>query len=250
MPPQFSARSDRQKVGKSQIIKIVRDRDDKIVAEQDPECGDLDPIGDDRIQIMLDRAISARDARTEMMCRAAMNQDPTMVEIRMIARRGCAEIWREADSILLRSGGGSILIPVAGLRDFEDDEDLDDRALALELAKFPCPLCHRQLTAESFRGGIRVPAHHVATPVFPFGYSGPPFQVECPASLMEATQMCAGEHAPPRCDDPGCRCDLGRPNLDMAYPDPAIHLSRDAEPQSWDTEEMTSQALAYRDPRG
>lgn len=85
-----------------------------------------------------------------------------------------------------------------------DDEQTTTRPLVLSLVEFNCPYCHHPVVASDERGMLRIPWHRTHEPIFPFGLGGPPYRAECPASLMEITQICDGQHGASPCDDPQC----------------------------------------------
>lgn len=108
--------------------------------------------------------------------------------------------------------------------DAQDGFRLDD---------FPCPLCHRPVTATETHGMLSVPRHPVLTPVFPFGHAGPMYHAECPASLMQLTPVCDETHPPPPCDDRAC------------WQLPSRTLAARIAEQSWDADEDTRESPAY-----
>ncbi len=232
---------------------------------------DRDTIDDAMIQDLLVSATHAKDDAIVRMCRAALNDGDHQPEFKLIARGGCAELWNDrmrsealgegdirdqsnpAEAPIAAGVEASIeASTLAPTRERTSGEDTGVRPFPLRLVEFQCPICHLLVLAEDARGSLHVPWHRIDTPIFPFGYAGPMFRVECPASLMEITQMCDGEHAPPKCDDP--RCDQDDPIADPPAPAIPVPLTMPAVPtlasgteesQPWE-DERTSRPPVHR----
>lgn len=222
-------------------LMINRDRQ---IAQQaklildETELVDKGSIGDDQIALIQQRAQMNQREDIVRMCAAAVSG---FGEMRTIARAGCAELWNddvEASAQVARALSQETthdlkasdriaydaLISATGDRSSRmfADEPTASRPLSLQLLEFQCPICHKPILAEDVRGVIRVPWHRMDPPVFPFGYAGPMCRVECPASLMEVSQMCDGDHMAPACDDPQCW---------LSHPSHPAQTDREVEPE-------------------
>lgn len=169
-------------------------------------------IGDERIRILLEDALRSGNRAVARACCSALGLNDVSPGERRIARAGCAELWNERmrSEALGEQEAMAVVDPTGRSPAIHRDTgrtQAPPRApspLSLELTEFPCPICHLPIRAQDVRQILRVPWHRIGTPVFPFGYDGPMFRAECPASLMQITQVCGGQHDPPRCDDPQC----------------------------------------------
>lgn len=164
---------------------------------EDPGPGTLDgsTISENHLKILLRHAEVRGDRRVARACRTALRREcPGGESAKIRAMSEAAQAWNEALRYWRDQRGKDPL-----------DGPTEAQPIALMAVEFPCPLCHAPVVIENSGGAMRVPAHPVEAPVFPFGYDGAMFRVECPASMMPVTQACDGDHGAAECEDPACR---------------------------------------------
>jgi hypothetical protein len=274
------------------IMDAREDQDELAKVVVDEDYLNSPHITDSRIRILLSEAMAGQDDKVARMCTAAIESNNTTVRdlarrgcaelwntriVKIDARKQASSLppaYRryeedpddaalavgDATSVIalisgtpvevrsLGSGMGKVVTLTGGTQRVEMPPSPPP-----QLVEFPCPMCHRPIFGEDDGALFRVPIHRIGEPVFPFGLKHPPHVIRCPASGMEITQLCDGEHDAPECFDPQCwQLPTEQPTSfaedvaeDHVPPPMNSFLPR---PDEWDIDERTTIGYAYRAP--